>query len=60
MPFITGGDWSVGINTPTSLSQAEILTVLGRGLQKLYDSMIEEGVPEHLAPVVEKLDQAEE
>jgi hypothetical protein len=31
MPFITGGDWSVGINTGTSLQQAEILTVLGEG-----------------------------
>jgi hypothetical protein len=50
----------VGINSPTSLSQAELMTVLGRGLQKLYDSVIGEGVPEHLAPVVEELDQAEE
>jgi hypothetical protein len=60
MSFITGGDWSVGINSPTSLSQAEILTVLGHGLQKLYDGVVEEGVPEHLAPMVEKLDQSEE
>lgn len=60
MSFITGGDWSVGINSPTSLSQAEVLTVLGRGLQKLYDGVIEEGVPEYLAPVVEKLERAEE
>ena len=57
MPFITGGDWSVGINTGTSLQQAEILTVLGRGLQKLYDDVVEEGVPEHLAQYVEKLDR---
>ena len=57
MPFITGGDWSVGINTGTSLQQAEILTVLGRGLQKLYDDVVEEGVPEHLAQYVKKLDR---
>jgi hypothetical protein len=56
MPFITGGDWSVGLNTRTSLQQAEILTVLGRGLQKLYGDVVEEGVPEHLAPFVEQLD----
>ncbi len=56
MPFITGGDWSVGLNTGTSLQQAEILTVLGRGLQNLYDDIVEEGVPEHLAQYVEKLD----
>ncbi len=56
-PFITGGDWSVGINSPTSLSQAELLTVLGRGLQKLYDGLLEEGTPEHLAPLVEQLEK---
>jgi hypothetical protein len=55
MPFITGGDWSVGLNTGTSLQQAEILTVLGRGLQKLYGDVVEEGVPEHLAGYVERL-----
>jgi hypothetical protein len=56
MPFVTGGDWSVGMNTGTSLQQAEILTVLGRGLQKLYGDVVEEGVPEHLAQYVEKLE----
>jgi hypothetical protein len=55
MPFIMGGDWSVGLNSPTSLSQAEILTVLGRGLQKLYEPVVEEGTPEHLASLVEQL-----
>jgi hypothetical protein len=35
MPFSTGGDWSVGLDTGTSLQQAELLAVLGRGLQKL-------------------------
>jgi hypothetical protein len=56
MPFITGGDWSVGLNSPTSLSQAEILAVLGRGLQKLYEPVVEEGTPEHLASLVEQLE----
>jgi hypothetical protein len=60
VPFITGGDWSVGFNTPTSLQQAEILTLLGRGLQKLYNDAVEEGVPEHLARLVEQLDQKPE
>jgi hypothetical protein len=55
MPFITAGDWSVGLNTGTSLQQAEILTMLGRGLQKLYGDVVEEGVPEHLVPLVERL-----
>ncbi len=56
-PFITGGDWSVGINSPTSLSQAELLTILGRGLQKLYEPLVEEGTPEHLAGLIEQLDK---
>lgn len=60
IPFITGVHWSVGINTPASLSQTEVLTVLGHGLQTLYGGLIEEGIPEHLAPVVEKLERAEE
>jgi hypothetical protein len=47
----------VGLNTGTSLGQAEILTVLGRGLQKMYGDLVEEGVPEHLAQYVEKLDR---
>ncbi len=57
MPFIMGGDWSVGLNSPTSLSQAEILAVLGRGLQKLYEPLVEEGTPEHLASLVEQLER---
>jgi len=60
MPFITGGDWSVGISSRTSLKQAEILTILGRRLRSLYDDVLEEGVPDYLAPLIEKLDQAEQ
>lgn len=56
-PFVTGGDWSMGINSPTSLTQAEVLTVLGRGLQRLYDPVLEEGTPEHLASLVEQLER---
>ena len=55
MPFITGGDWSVGLKTGTSLQQAELLGLLGRGLQRLYTDVVEEGVPEHLIPFVERL-----
>jgi hypothetical protein len=59
VPFVTGGDWSVGFNSPTSLQHAELLSVLGRGLQKLYGDVVEEGVPEHLAQYVEQLDGQE-
>ncbi len=56
-PLITGGDWSVGLNSPISLSQAEILTVLGWELQRLYEPMVEDGTPEHLASLVEQLER---
>ncbi len=56
MPFMTGGDWSVGFNSPTSLQHAELLSVLGRGLQALYGDVVEEGVPKHLAQYVEQLE----
>jgi hypothetical protein len=57
VPFVTGGDWSVGINSGTSLQQAEVLSLLGRGLQKLYEDVVEEGVPDHLAPLLERLEE---
>ncbi len=56
-PFITGGDWSVGINSPSSLSQVELLTVLGRGLQKLYEPVVAQGTPQHLADLIEQLEK---
>jgi hypothetical protein len=55
VPFTTGGDWSVGINSRTSLQQSEMLSLLGRGLQKLYDDLIDENVPHHLAQLVEQI-----
>jgi hypothetical protein len=30
--------------------------MLGRGLQKLYGDMVEDGVPDHLAQYVEQLE----
>lgn len=55
--FITGGDWSVGLNSPTSLSQVEVLVGLGHGLQRLYEGIFEEGTPEHLAAYVAALEK---
>lgn len=57
MPFITGGDWSVGMNSRTSLQQAELLGLLGQGLQKLYGDVVQEGVPDHLASLIEQLEK---
>jgi hypothetical protein len=56
-PFMTGGDWSVGLNSPTSISHAELLTVLGQQLRASYDSLVLEQVPPHLAPLIDELDR---
>jgi len=55
---MTGGDWSVGLNTKTSLDQAEVLRLLGRRLQDTYKGVVEEPLPHRLAEVVDKLRKA--
>ena len=47
MPFITGGDWSVGLNSTTSLDQV-LLYDLGHGLRREYQSLVEEPLSERL------------
>ena len=42
MPFITGGDWSVGLNSTTSLDQVVLLYALGRGLGREYQNLVKE------------------
>jgi hypothetical protein len=37
------------------VSHAEILSLIGRDLRAVYARLVEEEVPEHLAPHVEKL-----
>jgi hypothetical protein len=57
VPFITGGDWSVGFNSPTSLAQAELLAVLGRRLRESYEPVVQEPLPDRLGSLVEQLEQ---
>ena len=42
------------------VSHADILFLIGRDLRAVYAPLVEERVPEHLAPYVEKLVQREE
>ena len=42
------------------VSHAEILTLIGRDLRAVYAPLVEEQVPEHLAPYVEKLVRREQ
>lgn len=55
--LMAGGDWSVGLNAPTSLSHAKLLLDLGQRLRPAYDDVFNEPVPDHLADLVRRLDQ---
>jgi hypothetical protein len=56
MPFITGGDWSVGYNSPTSLGQAELLSALGHRLRESYEPVVHEPLPDRLGALVRQLE----
>ena len=57
MPFITGGDWSVGFNSPTSLAQAELLTLLGQRLRESYEPVVQEPLPDQIGALVHELER---
>ena len=57
VPFVTGSDWSVGFNSPTSLAQAELLSILGRRLRESYEPVVQEPLPERLGALVEQLER---
>ncbi len=59
-PFMTGSDWSVGLNSATSLDQLVLLNVLGSGLRREYQALLHEPLPEHLTVLVERLDAQED
>lgn len=53
-----GGDWSIGLNSPSSLSHAKLLLDLGERLRPAYDDVFSEPVPDRLIDLVRRLDQA--
>jgi hypothetical protein len=57
--IVPGSDWSMGLNSPTSVSQATVLASLGGKLRNLYVDLIAEGVPQHLGEIVSRLDAGE-
>jgi hypothetical protein len=56
--LVAGGDWSIGLNSPSSLSHAKLLLDLGQRLRPAYDEVFSEPVPERLIDLVRRLDQA--
>jgi len=57
MPFVTASDWSVGLNSPTSLAQAELLGILGRRLRESYEPVVQEPLPDRIGALVEQLER---
>ncbi len=59
MPFMTGGDWSVGLNSRTSIGQARLLQLLGRRLRADYQQVVEEPLPETFKSLLQRLGDTE-
>ena len=57
MPFITASDWSVGFNSPTSLGQAELLSLLGRRLRESYEPVVHEPLPDRIGALIDELER---
>ena len=56
MPLITGSDWSVGLNSTTSLDQVVLLHALRRLPRREYQDLVEAPLSERLTMLVEQLD----
>jgi hypothetical protein len=54
--MIPGSDWSMGLNSPTSVSHAKLLADLGSKLRNVYAELIESEMPEHLAELMTRLE----
>lgn len=52
---IAGSDWSVGLNSPTSIGQARLLQTLGRALRREYEGLVSDPLPDQLRALVEGL-----
>lgn len=57
MTFISGKDWSVGLTSPTSIEQAQLLGLIGRRLRTSYDEFIDQPIPDRLAGLVRQLEE---
>ena len=53
--MIPGADRSMGINSPTSVSQAKLLAHLGGMLRDIYSDLVKEEAPDHITQIVNRL-----
>jgi Anti-sigma factor NepR len=56
MTLISGRDWSIGLSSPTSIDQAQLLGLIGRRLRNSYDDVVDQPIPDRLATLVRQLE----
>ncbi len=61
MKVTSAGDWSVGFNSMASdsMSQARLLSELGRSLREVYGEVEAQPVPEQFAVFLERMEERE-
>jgi hypothetical protein len=57
MTVIAGREWSIDLNSPTSVEQAQLLGLIGRRLRANYDSLMDEPLPDRLASLILQLEE---
>jgi hypothetical protein len=57
--IMTGGDWSVGIGSSNSLTDAKIMRLIGARLREGYEAVLEEGIPAQFTDLVDRLARGE-
>lgn len=59
MRLIAGSDWSIAFNSSSAnaLSDAKLLERIGRELRHVYEDTVEEPVPNHLAAILDRLNE---
>jgi Anti-sigma factor NepR len=58
--FNENGDWSIGLNarSKNSLSDAEFLSNIGKGLRAVYRDVVREPLPENMTAVLDRIDRS--
>lgn len=62
MKMMTGGDWSIALNPSSrnALSDSRLLLRIGKELRSVYETVVEEPMPDQLASIVARLEQRDE
>jgi hypothetical protein len=47
----------VGLTSPTSVDQAQLLGLIGRRLRTSYDELVEQPIPDRLTALVKQLEE---